>query len=434
MGTPATLRGIARPVSSPRRLVAIPGQVITAKTTPPPPTLLTPLRGFIFSRRHPPSALGRGRILGARALPPRTSALLAPVNPVRIRARHRWRWAVDAAPVPPVTVAICAGIRPVASPRRLRPGDAIVAPNLPPTPTPGTPLNWRIALQVMPPRRGKVSPFRTLGPAAGPYPVPCGLSTYRPLHPDRTPPSRRRLVWQQRMAPPPDPISLWPHYKPVQIRGDQYRRRRRGWQLVNTPIPQGGALVGLGFHVYANTGVGDPINYVLPVATVFGLTWTSGPLAYPGDWKFGVRAFDSCGEEQNLDAAVELILDSGANDITRRPLPPAGLRAIAKAGGSIRVEWAYPSVNRAKLPTGFHVYTGTGGVPSYITPAATVAYSSGIAGTFSTMFTDLTDGATYTIGVRAFNGFAEEQNSTAVSVAADATGPLPVDSLSGTAI
>jgi hypothetical protein len=236
------------------------------------------------------------------------------------------------------------------------------------------------------------------------------------------------------MSPPPDPISLWPQHKPVQIRGDQLRRRRRGWQLVNTPIPLGGPLVGLGFHVYANTGVGDPINYVLPVATVFGLTWTSGALAYAGDWKFGVRAFDSYGEEQNLDAFVELILDSRGNDITRRPEPPVGLRAIVAKGGSIVVQWAYPPVIRAKLPTGFHVYTGTGGVPSYITPAATVPYSSGIAGTFAATFNGLSDGTTYTIGVRAYNSFAEEQNSTAVSVTADATGPLPVDSLTGTAI
>jgi hypothetical protein len=236
------------------------------------------------------------------------------------------------------------------------------------------------------------------------------------------------------MSPPPDPISLYPSFKAIQLRGDAFRRRRPGWMLHFTPIPLGGPTVGLGFHVYSNTGVGDAINYVLPVATVFGLTWTSGPLAYPGDWKFGVRAFNTFGEEQNLDAAVELILDAAGNDITRRPEPPAGLRATAKANAKILVEWGYPSVNRAKLPTGFHVYIGTGGVPDYTKTPVNVLYSSGLAGSYSTTFTGLVDGTTYMIGVRAYNSFAEELNTYAVSVAADATGPLPVDGLTGQAV
>jgi hypothetical protein len=243
-----------------------------------------------------------------------------------------------------------------------------------------------------------------------------------------------RFVRVPRCSPPPDPITLYPNFRAIQLRGDQLGRRRPGWMLHFTPIPLGGPIVGLGFNVYANTGAGDAINYVTPIATVYGLTWTSGALAYAADWKFGVRAFNSNGEEQNLDAAVELILDSAGNDISRRPEPPIGLRVVPLAGGVIRVEWAYPPVNRPKLPTGFHVYIGTGGVPSYITPAATVQYSAGLAGTFSAKLTGLSDGTVYTIGVRAFNTFAEEKNSTAVSVAADATGPGPVDSLTGTAI
>jgi hypothetical protein len=376
----------------------------------------------------------RGRVIATRGLPPPTFALLAPTNLVRIRTKRQWwRWATDAPPLPPVLALISAGVRPVSSPRRLRPGRAMVAPATTRANAPESPLSWRITARTIPPRRGWVSPFRTLGPATGPILLTGGLSTYRPISQNRLPKLRARLVWWPRMSPPPTPISLWPHYRPIQIRGDQFRRRRRGWQLVNTPIPLGGPVVGLGYHVYANTGVGDAINYVLPVATVFGLTWTSNPLAYPGDWKFGLRAFNSYGEEQNLDAEVELILDANGNDISRRPDPPSGLRALAQAGGNVRVEWGYPSVNRAKTPTGFHVYIGTGGVPSYITPAATVSYSSGLSRTFGYTFTGLTDGTAYTIGVRAFNATAEEPNQSTVSVTADATGPLPVDSLTGTA-
>jgi hypothetical protein len=89
--------------------------------------------------------------------------------------------------------------------------------------------------------------------------------------------------------------------------------------------------VGVGYHVYDNDGAG-PIDYTTPVATVYGLenvTWVSGGLTYPSDWKFGVRAFNACGEEQNLDCFVEIILDASGNDITNRPAPPSGLRGFA---------------------------------------------------------------------------------------------------------
>ena len=192
----------------------------------------------------------------------------------------------------------------------------------------------------------------------------------------------------------------------------------------------------LGYHVYANTGAGDPINYNLPVATVSGVTWTSGALAYPGDWKFAVRAFDLASglEEQNLDCAVEIILDSSGNDITSRPLPPFALRALATTGASVRVEWAYGIVAAGKTPTGFHVYIGTGGSPNYSSAVATVSFSSAIANAFVANLTGLSDGTAYTVGVRAYNATAEEPNTQTVSVTADATGPSSVTSLTATAI
>jgi hypothetical protein len=83
------------------------------------------------------------------------------------------------------------------------------------------------------------------------------------------------------------------------------------------------------YNIYSNTGVGDPINYGSAIATVGGLTWTSSALAYPGTWRFGVRAFNAFGEEQNLDCAVTIVLDAGGFDITLRPVAPVGLRAFA---------------------------------------------------------------------------------------------------------
>jgi hypothetical protein len=188
-----------------------------------------------------------------------------------------------------------------------------------------------------------------------------------------------------------------------------------------------------GFNVYSNAGMG-PINYNAPFATVYGLTWTSPPLTYPDTWRFGVRAFNQYGEEKNLDAAVTVILDGNGNDITLRPSAPVGLRSFALAGGAVRSEWAHPVVNRATVPTGFNVYIGTGGVPNYGSPVATVLYSSAIANAFVCNLTGLTGGTTYQIGVRAYNAVAEEPNTSFVSVTADTAGPAPVDSLTASAV
>jgi len=76
----------------------------------------------------------------------------------------------------------------------------------------------------------------------------------------------------------------------------------------------------------------------------------------------------------------------------------------------------------------------TGGSAGYAVPAATVLFTTGIANTFGVNLAGLVNGMTYTIGVRAFNAVAEEPNTYTVSVTADATGPGPVDSLSGIAI
>ena len=218
------------------------------------------------------------------------------------------------------------------------------------------------------------------------------------------------------------------------------------------------------YHVYANIESSDPIDYESPVATVSATTWMSGTLTAPGTWRFGVRAFNRSGEEQNLDCSATIILDAYGNDITNRPAPPTGLRAFATAGGGIRVEWWYPSVNGTKAPTGFHVYTGHVSVPEavssyssvavpnqsipnagnsttvpvvtpdYAYPAATMLYSAAFFNTFQANLSGLTDRTKYTIGVRAYNAFGEEQNTTVVTVTADATGPAAVDSLVAIAI
>ena len=194
---------------------------------------------------------------------------------------------------------------------------------------------------------------------------------------------------------------------------------------------------GFEYHIYSNTGIGDPINYSSIIATTGLLEWTSGPLSFPGTWRFGVRAFSPVTglEEQNLDCSITLILDASGNDITNRPKPPTALRAFATAGGGIRVEWAYNTINPLPVPTGFHVYIGTGGTPNYGAVAATVSFAASIGATFVANLASLTTGITYTIGVRAYNAVAEEPNTTTVNVTADnVAGPSAVVDLTGGAI
>jgi hypothetical protein len=198
------------------------------------------------------------------------------------------------------------------------------------------------------------------------------------------------------------------------------------------------------YHIYSNTNgsfptgyaTAGPIDYSTPIATTGLLTWTSSPLAFPGTWRFGVRAFDTLTmlEEENLDAAVTIILDAAGIDITNRPKAPTALRAFPRAGGTIRVEWAYNTINPAPVPTGFHVYKGTTGPPNYGVVAATVSFQAAVAGAFMVDLPGLVNGTVYTIGVRAFNSTAEEPNTVTVNCTADSTGPTAVVSLTATAI
>ncbi len=195
-----------------------------------------------------------------------------------------------------------------------------------------------------------------------------------------------------------------------------------------------GVNTGCLYQVFSNTGAADPIDYNVPIATTAALSWTSGPLAYPDTWRFGVRAFDTGGQEENLDCAVTLILSGSATDVSQQPAPPIGLRAFATAAAGIRVEWAYNTINPLVVPTGFHVYIGTSGSPNYTSAAATISYGAAIAGTFVANLTGLTSGTTYTIGVRAFNSITEEPNTITVNCTADSAGPSAVVDLTATAI
>lgn len=190
----------------------------------------------------------------------------------------------------------------------------------------------------------------------------------------------------------------------------------------------------IGYHVYANTGIGDPINYASPVATVWDTAYTSPPVTGPATWSYDVRAFDSTTtlEEQNIDS-ITINIDASGNDVSNTPASPVSLSVLARAGGSIRVDWAYPGIAPGSAPTGFHVYIGPSGSVNYTDPASTVVAGSALLGQYTALLKGLTNGVMYQVGVRAFNAVAEEQNTFTTSVVALSVGPEAVVGLTGVA-
>lgn len=182
------------------------------------------------------------------------------------------------------------------------------------------------------------------------------------------------------------------------------------------------------YHVYHNDSAGGPVDFSTVVATTASLTWTSPALAFPGDHRFALRAFDTVTglEEKGVAATARLVLDASGVDVTGRPNAPTGLTATPGPAGSVRVAWAYNPGGQGGKPTGFHVYVGTP-TPSFGAPAATVLYVVGRSA-FGATVTGLAAGA-YQTTVRAYNATGEETNAAAVSFTASSTGPTVVDSL-----
>lgn len=191
---------------------------------------------------------------------------------------------------------------------------------------------------------------------------------------------------------------------------------------------------GLVYSIYGNDGVGGPIDYSEPIAQTADLSWTVGPLAYPGDYKFGQRtsSLKTGLEEKNLDAQIRLILDGAGRDATRRPFAPVGLRAAARAGGGCRVEWSCPWTDPATRPVGFRVYSGPSGAVDYGTVHAEVPYSG--SAVYSVDLAGFLDGVEYSVGVRSYNATAEETNTVDAEFTADSTGPAAVGSLTASPV
>jgi hypothetical protein len=195
-------------------------------------------------------------------------------------------------------------------------------------------------------------------------------------------------------------------------------------------------MISLGYHIYINNGHGGPIDYSSPIDTAYEPSWVSPPLAPSSSYRWGVRAFfaGSGLEEKNLDASVQLVLDDDGRDVTWTPGPPIGLRAIPLAGGRLRCEWTAVVVDPRRSPTGFNVYARPGALTDYTTPTAVVPFLTDRAGSFAVELGPFAGGTTYAVGVRSFNAYGEEHNTTSIEVDADSSPPSSIGALNAATV
>ncbi|MDG3005503.1 fibronectin type III domain-containing protein [Paludisphaera mucosa] len=188
------------------------------------------------------------------------------------------------------------------------------------------------------------------------------------------------------------------------------------------------------YRIYANNGLGDPIDYETAIAEVFETTWTSGPLPTDSSFRFAVRSYDATQglQEENLDAAVALVIDAEGRDATRVPPAPLGLRAIALEGGRARVEWTVAGTTPGRQAAKYNVYISPGFVVDYSTPAASTSASASRGESFAVELAGLVDGRRYAVVVRAMNRYGEETNTRSAFFTADASPPSQVDALVAT--
>jgi hypothetical protein len=186
----------------------------------------------------------------------------------------------------------------------------------------------------------------------------------------------------------------------------------------------------IAYRVYGNVGSGGPVDY----STVLqdSPTTTFAMILSPGQWSFGVRAYDSTSglEEMNTDAVVDVVIGSDLIDHTSVPNAPIGLTTTATVGGGCSVNWAYATTGQPGAPTAFDVWLWpAGGVNWSVPPAATVPANlsrGDISRHYSASLSGLIDGASYAVGVRAVNAAGSDGNTQTVDAIGSSGGPAAV--------
>ena len=190
------------------------------------------------------------------------------------------------------------------------------------------------------------------------------------------------------------------------------------------------------YQVFSNDGLGGPIDYTTPIATVSGTSYTIGALAPSGDYRFGVRAKDTATglAEANTQASVRIALDATGRDVGLVPNVPFATVARPTSNGGCLVAWSYFAAGQAAAPTSFLVYLTAGTSPALTTPVATVAYQPGVSG-YSCQLGGLADATTYTVSIISLGASAYLTSAAAsATVVGDATPPGDVDALAAVAV
>ncbi|KPK96962.1 MAG: hypothetical protein AMK75_07580 [Planctomycetes bacterium SM23_65] len=189
-----------------------------------------------------------------------------------------------------------------------------------------------------------------------------------------------------------------------------------------------------GCRLYHNSGIG-PIDYatVRGVKSEYDPTWTSDAMSYPKTWRFGARAYNEYGEENNVNVTEGVDLLESGEESPARPNRPAGLRAAPAADGKVELTFSYNATNEEAECTHFHVYYDAGsGEVDYTNPIGSVNRDEGPFTYYSFLSGALTDGQTYLFAVRAAAAEdVEDDGIECVEVTADAQAPTQPESLSG---
>jgi hypothetical protein len=187
------------------------------------------------------------------------------------------------------------------------------------------------------------------------------------------------------------------------------------------------------YHIYTGDNEGGPVDYTRPAGESDTPSFDLA-LAHPGITQVSVRAYDTITgyEESNVDAIV-IKLDAAGRDVSIEPPAPLALTATPKGLDGVTVSWLYLGQPGKPEPEMFNIYMNEGDIINYdIDPVMIVPYSSS-AGRYSEDLSGLIGGTTYSIGVRAEIGFAEEDNTVQVQVMAKGSPPLNVTGLAATA-
>jgi hypothetical protein len=161
----------------------------------------------------------------------------------------------------------------------------------------------------------------------------------------------------------------------------------------------------ISYNVYKNDGAGGPVDYSTVMANTSSLSYSPSALDLGSDNLFAVRALDSVTglADMNVDAVVRIVVDAAGADVTNRPPPSANVASVARAGGKALVTWTYNRLAAGGIPTGFKIWLTAGSSVNYGTsPAVTIPYTDEPAGIFTATLSGLTDGTTYSIGVRTY--------------------------------